>query len=48
MTASGISAKTGVKALTLLKSMYDSKALDAGFDMALADELQKFQQETAR
>lgn len=36
----------GVKALELLKSMYDSKALDAGFDMAAADELQKFQQET--
>lgn len=38
--------ENGVKALTLLKSMYDSKALDAGFDMAAADELQKFQQET--
>lgn len=36
----------GVKALELLKSMYDSGALDAGFDMAAADELQKFQQET--
>ena len=36
----------GVKALELLKDMYDSKALDAGFDMAAADELQKFQQET--
>ena len=38
--------ENGVKALELLKSMYDSKALDAGFDMAAADELQKFQQET--
>lgn len=38
--------ENGVKALNLLKSMYDSKALDAGFDMAAADELQKFQQET--
>ena len=38
--------ENGVKALTLLKSMYDSKAIDAGFDMAAADELQKFQQET--
>lgn len=38
--------ENGVKALSLLKSMYDSKALDAGFDMAAADELQKFQQET--
>lgn len=38
--------ENGVKALTLLKSMYDSQALDAGFDMAAADELQKFQQET--
>lgn len=37
----------GVKALTLLKEMYDNKSLDAGFDMAAADELQKFQQETA-
>ena len=36
----------GVKALELLKSMYDSKALDAGFSMAAADELQQFQQET--
>ena len=40
------SATNGVKALELLKSMYDSKAIDAGFDMAAADELQKFQQET--
>lgn len=38
--------ENGVKALTLLKSMYDSQAIDAGFDMAAADELQKFQQET--
>lgn len=38
--------QNGVKALTLLKEMYDSQALDAGFDMAAADELQKFQQET--
>lgn len=38
--------ENGVKALGLLKSMYDSQALDAGFDMAAADELQKFQQET--
>ncbi|HIT64005.1 MAG TPA: carbohydrate ABC transporter substrate-binding protein [Candidatus Ventrimonas merdavium] len=38
--------ENGVKALTLLKEMYDSQALDAGFDMAAADELQKFQQET--
>ncbi|WP_209342574.1 ABC transporter substrate-binding protein [Flavonifractor sp. AGMB03687] len=37
----------GVKALEQLKAMYDSGALDAGFDMAAADELQKFQQETA-
>ena len=36
----------GVKALTLLKEMYDNKSIDAGFDMAAADELQKFQQET--
>ena len=36
----------GVKALKLLKEMYDNKSLDAGFDMAAADELQKFQQET--
>lgn len=36
----------GVKALTLLKEMYDKKSMDAGFDMAAADELQKFQQET--
>lgn len=36
----------GVKALTLLKSMYENKSIDAGFDMAAADELQKFQQET--
>ena len=36
----------GVKALELIKSMYDNKSLDAGFDMAAADELQKFQQET--
>lgn len=38
--------ENGVKALTLLKSMYDAKSIDAGFDMAAADELQKFQQET--
>ena len=38
--------ENGVKALELLKSMYDSKALDAGFSMAAADELQQFQQET--
>lgn len=38
--------ENGVKALTLLKSMYDSKAIDAGMDMAASDELQKFQQET--
>ena len=38
--------ENGVKALTLLKEMSDSQALDAGFDMAAADELQKFQQET--
>lgn len=37
----------GVKSLTLLKSMYDNKSIDVGFDMAAADELQKFQQETA-
>ena len=37
----------GVKALEQLKTMYDNGALDAGFDMAAADELQKFQQETA-
>lgn len=36
----------GVEALTLLKSMYEAKSIDAGFDMAAADELQKFQQET--
>ena len=36
----------GVKALALLKEMYDNKSIDAGFDMAAADELQKFQQET--
>ena len=36
----------GVKALELLKEMYDAGSLDAGFDMAAADELQKFQQET--
>ncbi len=36
----------GVKALSLLKTMYDNKSIDAGFDMAAADELQKFQQET--
>ena len=33
----------GVKALALLKEMYDNKSIDAGFDMAAADELQKFQ-----
>lgn len=38
--------ENGVKALTLLKGMYENKSLDAGFDMAAADELQKFQQET--
>ncbi len=38
--------ENGVKALELLKSLYDDKALDAGFDMAAADELQKFQNET--
>jgi len=38
--------ENGVKALTLLKSMYDAQSIDAGFDMAAADELQKFQQET--
>ena len=37
----------GVKALEQLKAMYDAGSLDAGFDMAAADELQKFQQETA-
>ena len=36
----------GVKALELLKSMYDNKSIDAGFSMAAADELQQFQQET--
>lgn len=36
----------GVKALELIKGMYDNGSLDAGFDMAAADELQKFQQET--
>ena len=36
----------GVKALELLKSMYDNKSMDAGFSMAAADELQQFQQET--
>ena len=35
-----------VKALELLKSMYDNKSMDAGFSMAAADELQQFQQET--
>ena len=39
--------ENGVKSLELLKSMYDNKSIDAGFDMAAADELQKFQQETA-
>ena len=38
--------ENGVKALELLKSMYDNKSLDAGFSMAAADELQQFQQET--
>ena len=37
----------GVKALKLLQDMYNKKSIDAGFDMAAADELQKFQQETA-
>ncbi|MEF9970719.1 MAG: extracellular solute-binding protein [Oscillospiraceae bacterium] len=36
----------GVKALTLLQDMYKKKSIDVGFDMAAADELQKFQQET--
>ena len=36
----------GVKALELLKSMYDNKSMNAGFSMAAADELQQFQQET--
>lgn len=36
----------GVKALTLLQKMYKDGSLDAGFDMAAADELQKFQQQT--
>ena len=36
----------GVKALELLKYMYDNKSMDAGFSMAAADELQQFQQET--
>ena len=38
--------ENGVKSLELLKSMYDNKSMDAGFDMAAADELQKFQNET--
>ena len=38
--------ENGVKALELLKTMYDSKSMDAGFSMAAADELQQFQQET--
>ena len=38
--------ENGVKALELLKSMYDAKSMDAGFSMAAADELQQFQQET--
>ena len=38
--------ENGVKALELLKSMYDNKSIDAGFSMAAADELQQFQQET--
>ena len=38
--------ENGVKALELLKSMYDNKSMDAGFSMAAADELQQFQQET--
>ncbi|MEG2096923.1 MAG: extracellular solute-binding protein, partial [Pseudoflavonifractor sp.] len=36
----------GVKALTLLQDMYNKKSIDAGFDMAAGDELQKFQNET--
>ena len=36
----------GVKALETLQSMYNDKAIDAGFTMAAADELQQFQQET--
>lgn len=36
----------GVKALELLKEMYDAQSIDKGSDMAAADELQKFQQET--
>lgn len=35
-----------VKALELLQSMYNDKAIDAGFDMAAADELQQFQKES--
>lgn len=35
-----------VKALELLQKMYNEKSLDAGFDMAAADELQQFQKET--
>ena len=38
--------ENGVKALELLKTMYDNKSIDAGFSMAAADELQQFQQET--
>ena len=38
--------ENGVKALELLKTMYDNKSMDAGFSMAAADELQQFQQET--
>ena len=38
--------ENGVKALELLKSMYDNKSIDASFSMAAADELQQFQQET--
>ncbi len=37
----------GVEAFKLLKKMYDNGWLDAGMDMAAADELQKFQNETA-
>ena len=38
--------ENGVKALELLKTMYDNKSMDAGFSMAAADELHQFQQET--
>ncbi len=39
--------ENGVKALELLKTMYDNKSMDAGFSMAAADDLQHLHHDTS-